>query len=163
MINDLLALRKKHQEISIEPEIIQQYLDRYVALQAARRLTDIHGNPDGVRNMLREVKRLIGQTGDLRPARYALCTQVLIGQFRGSFIERAREEYRPERPESFICFWDIAEGIDKALMLLVGVIYELHGETNYRQRVLQTDPPSSSNLKIPMSTCGQNGKRGRSG
>ncbi len=141
MLNDLLELRRKYKEIVLKPETIRLYLDKFVALQAAARLTDIHDNPEGVRNMLWEVKKLIGETGDPHPARYAMCTQVIIGQFKGSFIERAEKEYRPERPESFICFWDVAEGIDKALMLLVGVIYELAGQTNYRQLVVQTDPP----------------------
>ncbi|GHO85246.1 hypothetical protein [Dictyobacter formicarum] len=36
--------------------------------------------------------------------------------------------------------YDVANGIDKALMLLVCVQYELHGASNYRQWAQNTDP-----------------------
>ena len=142
MSDELTALRARHQEVVIKPEDIRLYLNRFVAVQVARRLTDIHDHPEGVRNMLKEVKKLIGHTmGDLHPPRYALCTQVLLAQLMMSFIEHAKLEYRPESPQDFICLWDVANGIDKALMLIVGVIYELAGETDFRQRAQQTDPP----------------------
>ncbi len=78
MADDLTALRWQYKDVAISPDIAQAFLDTYLNQQVARILTDMLENPESVRNMLTEAKKLISQTGDLHPARYALCTQVLL-------------------------------------------------------------------------------------
>ena len=144
MSDSWFTLRLQYKDMLVKPKMMQVYKDMFVAPQVARLLTDIHDNPAGAQNMLRLVKRIIAsEVGDLSPPRYFLCTKVLLDQLAASFAARAKSVYRPEEPEAFICLWDTYHGIDKALLLITGVIRELHGETDYR-KCLQTAPNRQS-------------------
>jgi hypothetical protein len=137
---DLTALRVRHKDVFLKPADIRFYLDGWVALQVARRLTDIHDNSEGVRNMLKMVKSTIASgLGDVTSTRYFLTAKVVIDQLMLSFEIKAQEVYHQESPEPFICLWDTAHGMDRALWPIPGVIRELHDETHYREK-LQIDP-----------------------
>jgi hypothetical protein len=148
MTEELKALRWRYKDLSIKPEIMRVFTNRYVAPQVARLLTAIHDHPEGVRNMLRTVKRVIAlEVHDLTPTRYFLTTKVVCDQLMLSFETRAREVYSPDSPQGFICLWDTAHGIDKALLPIAEIIRELHGETNYREK-LKLDPGGTADPPI---------------
>ena len=137
---DLYTLRLQRRDLFIDPQSAQLFRDRFLAVRVAYYLRDLNNNQEGVREIFREIKSsLAPEKRDIIPLRCFLCLQVVVTQIEKSFFECARRGYNPERLEAFVCLYDTAAGITRALRYLSGVIEELYGRINY-QELLQRDP-----------------------
>ncbi len=143
---DLLALRVRHRDLFIDPESAQLFRDRFLAVRVAYYLRDLNNNQEGVRETFREIKSsLAPEKRELLPLRCFLCLYVVVNQLENSFFACASRRYNPKRLEAFVCLYDTAAGISRALWYLSGVIEELYGKTDY-QELLQRNPGGTAYL-----------------
>ncbi len=143
---DLLALRRQHLAVTINPQTTQLFIDESVAPYLAELFTDIHENPESMRHVLRETKKEITlQTGNPAPSRSDLTLAVVTTVLERKFQSTARDSYtlHPGDLASFICLFDYAHGVGAALDLIQCAMLELYGKTNYRE-LLQRDPTGTA-------------------
>ena len=113
-------------------------------MRVAYYLRDLNSNQEGVREIFREIKSsLAPEKRELFPLRCFLCLHVVVNQLENGFLVCARRRYNPERLEAFVCLYDTAAGISRALRYLRGVIEELYGRIDY-QELLQPDPDGTA-------------------
>ena len=136
---DLHTLRLRRRDLFIDPQSAQLFTQRFLAVRVAYYLRDLNSNQEGVRETFREIKSsLAPEKREMLPLRCFLCLYVVVNQLQNSFFACARRRYNPERLEAFVCLYDTAAGITRALRYLKGALEELYGKTN-DQELLQAD------------------------